>query len=86
MNEYNLKNFKEKLVMANFKLFYFLYYDYTPNIIEELLLGVFELFQILSISLSQSVRLFFNLYYFSMKIIGNKIYYMKKYQNLLKCL
>jgi hypothetical protein len=58
MNEYKLKTFKEKLILANFKLFYFLYYDYTPNLIEELILGVFELFQILSISLSPIVKFY----------------------------
>ena len=62
MNEYKLKTFKEKLILANFKLFYFLYYDYTPNLIEELILGVFELFQILSISFSPLVKFYF-IYY-----------------------
>ena len=62
MNEYKLKTFKEKLILANFKLFYFLYYDYTPNLIEELILGVFELFQILSISFNPLVK-FYLIYY-----------------------
>lgn len=67
MNEYNLKTFKEKLISANFKLFYFLYYDYTPNLIEELILGVFELFQILSISFGPLVKL--NLIYIYLIIV-----------------
>ena len=58
MNEYDSKNFKEKLIMANFKLFYYLYHEYSPNLIEELILGVFELMQILSISFSPIVRIF----------------------------
>ena len=67
MNEYKLKTFKEKLILANFKLFYFLYYDYTPNLIEELILGIFELFQILSISFSPLVKL--NLIYIYLIIV-----------------
>ena len=62
MNEYNLKTFKEKLISANFKLFYFLYYDYTPNLIEELILGVFELFQIFIYFIQSISKIKFNIY------------------------
>ena len=71
MNEYDSKNFKEKLIMANFKLFYYLYHEYSPNLIEELILGIFELMQILSTSFAPIVRIFliFNIVY---KILEKK--------------
>ena len=51
----NIKIFFQHLKLANYKLFYFIFHDYNPTKLIEIFIVLFELSQLMSISLSLEV-------------------------------